>query len=61
MKIVIDKQEYEVEIEVFRRLVRTAQFALNDLQKKEGKSFPRVDKKALDLTFKLQLNHRELL
>ena len=59
--IEIGDRSYEVDLEVFRRLVTTTQNALLKLKRVEGSTFPDVDKKALKFTFDLQRKHSELI
>lgn len=58
IKLEIEGKTYEVEEEVFRRVVVKAESNLSKLKTLEGSTFPKVDKDALKFAQTLMFNHR---
>lgn len=61
IKVTIDGKEYPIEPATFRRLLSTARFSLENLERQEGAALPRADRNALKWIYKIQARHTGLI
>lgn len=61
IKVTIDGKEYPIEPAIFRRLLSTARFNLENLERQEGAALPRTDLDTLKWIYKIQARHTGLI